>query len=120
MDQSTLPALVAHWAETCPDKVWMRDLKEEGSEDYTWAEANAEINAMAAMLEDPAGERTINANVALAGGTCCCDLPAGARMRTAVDPAGPRPPTTRGARRSRRAAGARPSGWTARSRRGSR
>ncbi len=55
MDQSTLPALVAHWADTCPDKVWMRDLREEGSEDYTWAESNAQINAMAAMLEDRFG-----------------------------------------------------------------
>ncbi len=33
MEYNTLPALVAHWAETCPDKVWMRDLKEDGSED---------------------------------------------------------------------------------------
>lgn len=51
MNHSTLPAQVAHWAQTCPDRVWMRDLKEEGSEDYTWAEANNQINAMAAMLE---------------------------------------------------------------------
>jgi len=51
MNHSTLPAQVAHWAQTCPDRVWMRDLKEEGSEDYTWAEANTQINAMAAMLE---------------------------------------------------------------------
>ena len=61
MDHSTLPALVGHWAETCPDKVWMRDLREEGSEDYTWADANAQRNAIAAMLEDRfgSGERMV-------------------------------------------------------------
>ena len=61
MEHSTLPALVAHWADTCPDKVWMRDLREDGSEDYTWGEANAQINAIAAMLEDRfgSGERMV-------------------------------------------------------------
>jgi long-chain acyl-CoA synthetase len=33
----------------------MRDLHSEGSDDYTWAEANTQINAVAAMLESQFG-----------------------------------------------------------------
>ena len=55
MSDDTIPSLVSHWAETCPDRVWLRDLREQGSDDYTWAEANAQIRALAAMLEDRFG-----------------------------------------------------------------
>ncbi|WOJ95368.1 AMP-binding protein [Congregibacter brevis] len=51
MDFQTLPQFLDHWADTRGDKIWMRDLREEGSEDYTWAEARAQINAVAAALE---------------------------------------------------------------------
>jgi long-chain acyl-CoA synthetase len=51
MDFQTLPAFLDHWAETRGDKIWMRDLREEGSEDYSWAEAREQINAVAAALE---------------------------------------------------------------------
>ncbi len=51
MTHDTIPALVDHWARTCPDRVWLRDLRDEGSDDYTWAEANGQIHAVAAMLE---------------------------------------------------------------------
>jgi long-chain acyl-CoA synthetase len=52
---TTLPALVEHWATVCPDKVWLRDLREEGSDDYTWGQAHAESQAVAAMLESRFG-----------------------------------------------------------------
>ncbi len=55
MSHDTLPSLLAHWAHTCPDRLWLRDLREEGSDDYTWADANAQVQAMAAMLEDRFG-----------------------------------------------------------------
>lgn len=55
MQLDTIPAIVQHWANTCPDKVWMRDLKEEGSDDYTWGEAQAQIQAVGAMLEERFG-----------------------------------------------------------------
>ena len=55
MSGDTIPSLVSHWAETSPDRVWLRDLREQGSDDYTWAEANAQIRAVAAMLEDRFG-----------------------------------------------------------------
>jgi|SRR6056297_97507 len=55
MLNDTITGLVSHWAKTCPDKVWLRDLREEGSDDYTWAKAYGEIQAMAAMLEDRFG-----------------------------------------------------------------
>jgi long-chain acyl-CoA synthetase len=51
MTPNTLTELVTHWAAESPDTIWLRDLREEGADDYTWAEANAQINAVAAMLE---------------------------------------------------------------------
>ncbi|GHD31857.1 AMP-binding protein [Halioglobus pacificus] len=63
MNIDTLPGLVDHWADTCPDRVWLRDLRETAEQDveYTWAEARAEIQAMAAMLESRfgSGERMV-------------------------------------------------------------
>lgn len=55
MKFDTLPALLDHWAEQCPDKVWLKDLLPEGSRDFTWSEAAATVNAMAAMLEHQFG-----------------------------------------------------------------
>ncbi len=51
----TLPELVAQWAEQEPERVWLRDLHEEGSHDYSWAQAQQQISAMAAMLEQRVG-----------------------------------------------------------------
>ncbi|MFK7830740.1 MAG: AMP-binding protein [Congregibacter sp.] len=51
MDFDTLPAFLDHWADTRGDKIWMRDLREEGSEDYTWAEARRQVNQVSAALE---------------------------------------------------------------------
>ena len=56
MDLDTLPAFVNHWAEQCPDQVWLRDLNEEGSTDYTWKNASQSINAVAAILEERFGQ----------------------------------------------------------------
>ena len=55
MEFSTLPAFLEHWADERPDKVWLRDLRDEGSEDYTWAEARDQVNAVSAALEDRFG-----------------------------------------------------------------
>ena len=55
MDISTLPGMAQHWAKTCPDRVWLKDLKEEGSDDYTWGESWEQISAIAAMLETQFG-----------------------------------------------------------------
>jgi long-chain acyl-CoA synthetase len=51
----TIPALVAHWAAECPDRIWLRDLQGEGSVDYTWREAHEQISAVAAVLEQRFG-----------------------------------------------------------------
>ncbi|PLW82327.1 AMP-binding protein [Kineobactrum sediminis] len=51
MVHDTLPAILGHWAQHCPDKVWLKDLLPEGSRDITWGDAAADIAAMAAMLE---------------------------------------------------------------------
>lgn len=51
MRLDTLTGYLDHWADTCGDKVWLRDLQEEGSEDYTWSEARRQINAVGAALE---------------------------------------------------------------------
>jgi long-chain acyl-CoA synthetase len=52
MDLDTLPAFINHWAKECPDQVWLRDLNENGSTDYTWKDASQRINAVAANLEE--------------------------------------------------------------------
>ncbi|MFT6285493.1 MAG: long-chain acyl-CoA synthetase [Halieaceae bacterium] len=51
----TLPAIAKFRAQDCPDKVWLRDLQEDGSDDYTWAESWQQIAAIGAMLEDRFG-----------------------------------------------------------------
>ncbi|MEE4145416.1 MAG: AMP-binding protein, partial [Halieaceae bacterium] len=52
----TLPELVAQWAEQTPDKTWLRDLHEDGSQDYTWKQAHEQISAIGAMLEHRFGQ----------------------------------------------------------------
>ncbi|EAQ96975.2 Long-chain acyl-CoA synthetase (AMP-forming) [Congregibacter litoralis KT71] len=51
MDFQTLPQFLDHWADTRGDKIWMRDLREEASDDYSWSQARDQINAVAAALE---------------------------------------------------------------------
>jgi len=55
MKIDTLPALLDHWADTSGDTIWLRELQEEGSVDYTWAEARAQVQAVGAALEDRFG-----------------------------------------------------------------
>lgn len=50
MTADTLSELVAQRAEQTPDKVWLRDLREEGSDDYSWGQAHQQISAIGAML----------------------------------------------------------------------
>jgi long-chain acyl-CoA synthetase len=56
MTLDTLPEIVAHHAQSTPDKVWLRDLLEEGGEEYTWSESHGQISAIAAMLEARFGQ----------------------------------------------------------------
>ncbi len=55
MALDTLPSIAKFRAQDCPDTVWLKDLREEGSDDYTWAEAWEQIAAIGAMLEDKFG-----------------------------------------------------------------
>ena len=55
MEHETLPAQLAHWARECPDRIWLRDLREEGSDDYSWGEAERQVQAVAAVLEERFG-----------------------------------------------------------------
>ena len=61
MSSDTLPDLVALRAAETPDKVWLRDLHEQGSEDYSWRQAHEQICAIGAMLEQRygAGEKMV-------------------------------------------------------------
>ena len=62
MTADTLSELVAQRAEQTPDKIWLRDLREDGSEDYSWGQANQQICAIGAMLAqrlDPWNAATI-------------------------------------------------------------
>lgn len=55
MQFDTLPAFLDHWADQRGDKIWLRDLREEGSDDYSWAEARDQVNAVSAVLESRFG-----------------------------------------------------------------
>ena len=55
MKFKTLTEYLSHWNDTCPDKIWLRDLKESGSEDVTWGEAYRQISSMATVLEQKFG-----------------------------------------------------------------
>ena len=61
MDFATLPAFLDHWADARGDKIWLRDLHEEGADEYSWAEARAQVEAVAAALEARfgSGERMV-------------------------------------------------------------
>ena len=38
MECSTLTEQARHWASTQPDKIWLRDLHENGADEYAWGE----------------------------------------------------------------------------------
>ncbi|TXS95369.1 AMP-binding protein [Parahaliea maris] len=63
MALDTIPSLLNHWADTCPDTVWMRTLGEGGRE-WTWGQARDEAMAVAAALEEAFGSRASMAIVA--------------------------------------------------------
>ena len=56
MTPNTLPDLVALWAEQNPEKPWLRDLREGDSDDYSWRQANEQISAIGAMLDQRFGQ----------------------------------------------------------------
>lgn len=48
------------WSTECPDKMWLRELGENGNQDWSWREAHQEINALGAWIEshlEGAGQR---------------------------------------------------------------
>jgi len=55
MNKKTLIDYLDHWAESHSDKIWLRDLSEQGSEVYSWLEARQQINAVATALESRFG-----------------------------------------------------------------
>lgn len=56
MNTDTLVQLVDRWVDTCPDKTWLRDCRDQGTEDYSWRRAQTEISAIGAMLEQRFGQ----------------------------------------------------------------
>ena len=55
MDCTTLTEQLAHWAQECPDKIWLRDLHEDGQSTFTWQQAKSEVDAVASALEQRFG-----------------------------------------------------------------
>ena len=51
LEHDTLMAYLDQWATEKPDEIWLRDLKGEGSDDYTWSESRRQIHAVASALE---------------------------------------------------------------------
>ncbi len=48
---ATLTAYLDQWNKECPERVWLRQYKGETFEDWTWAQAHTEINALAVWME---------------------------------------------------------------------
>jgi long-chain acyl-CoA synthetase len=55
MESQTLTGQLAHWAQECPERVWLRDLNEHGETPYSWGEAQDQVHAVAAALEKRLG-----------------------------------------------------------------
>lgn len=51
MSLQTLPQLLEHWAQCCPERVWLKDLTPDGAREYAWGAARDEVNAAASALE---------------------------------------------------------------------
>ena len=51
MEHDTLLAYLDQWASEKPDTVWLKDLRGNGSDDYSWAESRRQIRCVAAALE---------------------------------------------------------------------
>ena len=50
MNQTVIDYL-DQWADECADRVWLRDLSKESSEEYSWGEVREQVNAVAVALE---------------------------------------------------------------------
>ncbi|MDA0630501.1 MAG: AMP-binding protein, partial [Proteobacteria bacterium] len=57
MKCSTLTDQARYWANTQPNKIWMRDLNETGADEFTWGDTVAEIDRVASWLEAEFGEK---------------------------------------------------------------
>ena len=55
MECQTLTEQLAHWAQECPERVWLRDLSEAGETPYSWSAAQDQVLAAAAALETKLG-----------------------------------------------------------------
>ena len=51
MEHDTLLAYLDQWAHEKPDTVWLKDLRGDGSDDYSWAESRRQVRCVAAALE---------------------------------------------------------------------
>lgn len=52
---NTTVGLVQHWAEACPDRVWLRERAGDLRQQWTWQQARNESQAIAAWLESEYG-----------------------------------------------------------------
>jgi len=53
----TVTEYLDHWAKQHPDRIWLRDLPRDTAREWSWRRARAEIHAVAAWLEQHAGEK---------------------------------------------------------------
>lgn len=51
LEHDTLMAYLDQWASESPDEIWLRDLKGDGSDDYSWSASRRQIHAVASALE---------------------------------------------------------------------
>ena len=51
MRMHTLPEMLDHWADTCPERIWLRDLTPEGATEFAWGPARDDVSAVASALE---------------------------------------------------------------------
>ncbi|MEM8715858.1 MAG: AMP-binding protein, partial [Cyanobacteria bacterium P01_G01_bin.4] len=51
MKHETLTDCLEHWSQEKGADVWLRELHEDGTQDYTWSESKAQVDAVATALE---------------------------------------------------------------------
>ena len=63
LSSTTLLSLLAEKSEQLAEAVWLKDLSTEGSTDWTWRNAQAEIHAIASWLHETLGQGGQNVSI---------------------------------------------------------
>lgn len=59
----TLTAYLQHWNDSHPDEIWLRDRQGDEFSEWSWSQVHAEVQALAAALEQRFPERRANLGI---------------------------------------------------------